>query len=656
MKTAEEMKDVSTDKRKIFSSGYYPRVDFSLKREVFFVTISSILGAYAMFVPRMVLDITIGTQYYIVWLVFARAVGSDAFEVGIILHVFVATIIGIITGIILYKTKILNISKFKNGIIYGILAGIAVFAVFFIPVQQILLAPNTIQVLTELDPDMTIIEATQVIEQSYTRTLIDSIFTHLIWGLTLGIISSFLTRKYGADYICRRCDVQFSKIKTYNHHVKYVHQTRSPALKRVLILGGGYGGIEVLKRLQTMFQDNVDVDITLVSEDNFFLFTPMLPEMSTGLIEPRHISTPVRTFCKRARFFEAQVDSIDLDKRLVTIKRNFDKKKRNLPYDYLVLSLGSRTNFFGNKNIEKHALTIKTLGDAIGIRNHLISMLESADQEEDPTLISKFMTFVVVGGGFSGVETAGELNDFIKESAEKFYRNLDVEQIKVILVSASDQILPEIGSELGQFALESLRKNGMDVITGTKVVDAGEDFVTLENGTKIPCLTLIWAGGVSMDPVILNLDCEHSKAGRIITDKYLRATNRPNVFALGDCALVTDENTGKPYPPTAQHAVKEAAVVSSNIISAIGGKSQMQSFVYKTKGSMAKIGKRNGVALLMGHKIRGLLAWLIWRQYYLTHLPTTEKKVRVAFDWLINMFFEPDITRLRNLKEKSLTV
>jgi len=160
MKTAEEMKAVSTDKRKIFSSGYYPRVDFSLKREVFFVTISSILGAYAMFVPRMVLDVAIGTQYYIVWLVFARAVGSNAFEVGIILHVFVATIIGIITGIILYKTKILNISKFKNGIIYGILAGIAVFAVFFIPVQQILLAPNTIQVLTEIDPDMTIIEAT----------------------------------------------------------------------------------------------------------------------------------------------------------------------------------------------------------------------------------------------------------------------------------------------------------------------------------------------------------------------------------------------------------------------------------------------------------------------------------------------------------------
>ena len=382
----------------------------------------------------------------------------------------------------------------------------------------------------------------------------------------------------------------------------------------------------------------------------------MLPEMSTGLIEPRHIATPVRTFCKRARFFEAQIDTIDLKKRLVGIKRNFDKKQRTLSYDYLILAIGSRTNFFGNKNIEKHALTIKTLGDAIGIRNHLVTMLESADQEEDPVLRNKFMTFVVVGGGFSGVETAGELNDFIKESAEKFYRNLDAEQIQVILVSAGEEILPEIGSDLGKFASKSLKKNGMDVLTNTKVVDAGEDFVTLDNGRKIQCLTLIWAGGVSMDPVISSLDCEHSKNGRIITNEHLGLPNHPNVFALGDCASVTDVITGKPYPPTAQHAIREASVVSSNVISTIDGKSEMKSFTYKTKGSMAKIGKRNGVALLMGYKIQGFLAWLIWRQYYLSHLPTTEKKVRVAFDWFINLFFEPDITRLSGLKAKSLSV
>ncbi len=633
---------------------YQLRVNFSLKKEVFFVTIGSIVGAFTMFAPRMLMDATIGTQYYIAWLVFARTLDSSSIEVGVVLHVLVATIIGIVTGIILHKGKIMNISKISRGVLFGLIAGIAAFAVFFVPVQQILLGPNLVQVLTELDPDMTIIEAEQVIEEGFSSTLIDSVFTHLIWGLTVGILSSLLTRNFGADYRCHRCDIQFSKIDTYNHHAKYVHEALSPSLKRILILGGGYGGVGVLREIQSAFEDNIDVDITMVSEDNFFLFTPMLPEISTGLLEPRHIATPVRTFCKRARFFESGVDSINLKKKRVTIKRNYDKKKKTLDYDYLVLALGSKTNFFGNKNIEKHSLTIKTLGDAIGIRNHIITMLENADQEDDPLLRSKFMTFVVVGGGFSGVETAGELNDFVRESAEKFYRNLDDEEIRVVLVSAGEGILPEIGDALGRFAFESLKKAGVDIITSTKVANAGKDFVTLDNKKKIPSMTLIWAGGVGMDPVIANLDCSHDKRDRIIVDKQLRVKNYPNVFALGDCASVIDENSGKPYPPTAQHAIREAKVVSKNLISLIDGKDQLESFLYKTKGSMAKIGKRNGVALLMGHKIHGFLAWFIWRQFYLSNLPTREKKIRVAFDWLINLFFEPDITRLRNLKEKSL--
>lgn len=629
------------------------RINFSLRREVSFVALGSILGAFMMFVPKTLMDITIGTQYYVTWLVFAKVIGTNSIPAGIILHVFVSTIIGIITGLILYRgLKILNISKILHGLVFGSIAGIVAFVIFFIPVYQLLLAPNMIEIITELDPHMSVLEATDIIQSNYAQTLLDAIFTHVIWGLTLGVLSSVLTNKFGARYRCHRCDIEFSKVKTYEHHRTYVHEAISPSMKHVLILGGGFAGIQVLKKIQDYFEEDVNVHISLVSEDNFFLFTPLLPEISSGMVDPRHITTPVRTFCRRAKFYESEVDSIDLKKKRVIISRSYDKKKREIGYDYLVVALGSRTNFFGNKNIEKYALTIKTLGDAMEIRNHIITMLENADQENDPILVEKFMTFVVVGGGFSGVEIVGELNDFVRESAENFYRNIDGSKIKVILISAGPRILPEVGDDLGNFASDSLKKAGIEIITNTKLVDVGKDFVLLDNKTTISSHTLIWAGGIAVDPVISKLECPHDKIGRIVVDEYLRLKDYPNVYALGDCASVTDPITGQPYPPTAQHAIREADVVANNIISFIEGKQVKYSFVYKSKGTMAKIGKRNGVAILIGHRVRGSLAWLVWRQYYLANLPSREKKIRVAFDWAVDLFSKRDITRLTNLKEK----
>lgn len=630
-----------------------PKVDFSLRREVFFVTLGSLLGAFTMFIPKILMDVTIDTQYYVTWLVFAHVIGQNTIQAGVLLHVFVATMIGIVTGLVLYKGKILNISKISNGIIFGIIAGLVAFAVFYIPVYQVLIVPNMIAVMTELDPSMSSLQASENINEYYFQTLTDAIFTHLIWGITLGVVSTILTTKFGTRYRCHRCDIQFSKITTYEYHYKHVHETPSPLMKNILILGGGFGGVHVLRKIQKAFEEDVKVDIKLVSEDNFFLFTPMLPEMATGMIEPRHISTPIRTFCKRARFFEGIVESIDLKNNQVIFYRDYDKKRKNLKYDYLVISLGSRNNFFGNKNIEKYSLTVKTFGDAIGIRNHIITMLESADQEDDPVLLSKFLTFVVVGGGFSGVETVGELNDFVRDITLNFYRNLDVDKIRVILVASKSTILPEVGEDLGCFALESLKKNGIEVITNSKAVDAGEDFVILDNGQTIQCGTFIWAGGIAMEPVIANIDCEHDKKGSIIVNDYLQIPNHKNVYALGDCASITDI-TGKPYPPTAQHALKEAQTVSKNIISSIKQNKHLQKFEYVSRGTMAKIGKRNGVALILGNKIHGFLAWAVWRQYYLLNLPTKEKRIRVAIDWTVSFFFRPNVTRLRNLKEKRL--
>jgi NADH dehydrogenase len=625
------------------------RVEFSLKKEIFFVAVASIIGGLTMHLPRILFDITTGTQYLITLLVLARVVGSDSPEVGFALHITVATIIGIVTGIFLHKVIKFNISKIKNGLIYGIFAGVVVFAVFAIPVSQLFLGPNMVELITELDPEMTFLEASEVVNQNFVSSLIDSFLMHIIWGLTIGVLASLLTRKIGANYRCHICDIEFSKISTYEKHVENVHENPLPSLKRILILGGGYAGVGVLKQLQKTFQSDPEVSISLVSQDNFFLHTPLLPEMATGMLASRHIATPIRSFCKRARYYQAKVKQIDLNNNRVTITREFDNQKRELDYDFLIIGLGGKTNFFGNKNVEKHAFTIKTLGDAISIRNHIISILESADQEEDPDILSKLLTFVVVGGGFSGVETVGEITDFVRESAEKFYRNIDIEKVKIYLVSAGEKILPEIG-ELGEYASESLTKNGIDIIKNTKLIDAGEDYAVLDNEMKISCATLIWAGGVTVDPVISKLETEHSPRGNVVVDKFLKLKNHPNVFALGDCASITDERTGKPYPPTAQHAVREAKIVSENIISLIRSKKSEKPFVYDSKGSMAKIGKRNGVALLMGIKIHGFAAWFLWRQYYLSTLPNTEKKFRVAIDWFADLFFPRDITILSGVK------
>ena len=625
------------------------RVEFSLKKEIFFVAVASIIGGLTMHLPRILFDITTGTQYLITLLVLARVVGSDSPEVGFVLHITVATIIGIVTGIFLHKVIKFNISKIKNGLIYGIFAGVVVFAVFAIPVSQLFLGPNMVELLTELDPEMTFLEASEVVNQNSVSSLIESFFMHIIWGLTVGVLSSLFTRKVGANYRCHICDIEFSKISTYEKHVENIHKNPSPSLKRILILGGGYGGVGVLKQLQETFQSDPEVSISLVSKNNFFLHTPLLPEMATGMLTARHIATPIRTFCKRARYYQAKVEQIDLNNNKVTITRALNSQKRELEYDFLVIALGGKTNFFGNKNVEKYALTIKTLGDALVLRNHIISMLENADQEEDPDVLSKLMTFVVVGGGFSGVETVGEINDFVRESVEKFYRNIDVEKIRVILVSASDKILPEIG-DLGEYAMKSLTNSGIEILKNTKLVDAEAELVVFDNGVKIPCSTFVWAGGVSVDPVISKLETEHSSRGNIMVDKFLKLKNHPNVFALGDCASIIDERTGKPYPPTAQHAVRQAKIVSENIISSIRVKNSEKPFVYSSKGSMAKIGKRNGVALLMGKRIHGFAAWLLWRQYYLSTLPTTEKKFRVAIDWFADLFFPRDITILSGAK------
>ena len=428
--------------------------------------------------------------------------------------------------------------------------------------------------------------------------------------------------------------------------------------KHIVILGSGFAGIEVLKKLQKEFHNNKDIEIILVSRDNFLLFTPMLPEVASGMIETRHIVTPVRSFCKKAKLYEANVESIDLVNKQVTVTHSIGRQSQpndwcehTLKYDYLVIALGSENNFFRMSDIENHSFTMKNIDDAIILRNHIINILEQANLEENNKELRKsLLTFVVVGGGFNGVETVGAINDFVRESIKDYYKNIYMTEVKVILVHTGDKLLEQIDEELGKFALEKLKASGVEFIMNTHVVGATSNTVKLDddNNTIIPSYTLIWTAGVTPSKLIADLPCEHDKGHRITANSYLEMPSYDEVYAIGDCASITDPHTGNPYPPTAQHAIRQGKVAAENIISSIKGRSnKKRKFDYKTKGMVAEIGKRTGVATILGTKIHGFAAWWLWRTYYLGNLPTIKKKLKVMGDWTSDLVFKPDVAMIK---------
>ncbi|HEX2305905.1 MAG TPA: NAD(P)/FAD-dependent oxidoreductase [Nitrososphaeraceae archaeon] len=662
------------------------RVDFSLKREVFFVVIGAMLGAVSMLIPTA-FEVGMGLPYYVTWVAFGHVVGvysSNAALAGIAIHTITAISIGIVIGVFLYKTGILNISKLSNGLLYGLFAGSVILIIFFIPVYMLILHPDINHILTRAFPrsydeygtalslqnkqnqkesDETYDEyGTTLSQYSFPLVIVSYIIMHLVFGIIVGLTSSTLSIKFGSRYRCTICDISFSRIDSYQKHVELIHGQKPIQLKRILILGGGFAGIEVLRLLQKAFQNDIKIDITLVSRDNFFLFTPMLPEISSGMIETRHIVTPLRAFCNRAKFYESEIESIDLENKKVVITHRIGKhtnpiewRSHILKYDYLVIALGSETNFFGISEAAKQAFTLKSLGDAIVLRNHVLNMLEQADIEhEDLDLRKRLLTFVVVGGGFSGVEIVGELNDFILDSIKYFYHNLKKSYVRIILVNSGGRILPEVTEDLADFALQKIRRNGVEVILNTRVVNVTSDNVKLDEGTIITTQTIIWAGGGKPQTLVSDLACQHDKSGRIMANKYLEVAGYTgSVIALGDSSCVTDPNTGKPYPPTAQHALRQGKIAATNLISKIKGQeNHKELFDYKTKGVMTLIGKRNGVGIILGHKVHGFVAWWFWRSYYLVNLPTVEKKLRVLVDWMIDLFFKRDVTRLKSPTEE----
>jgi NADH:ubiquinone reductase (H+-translocating) len=420
----------------------------------------------------------------------------------------------------------------------------------------------------------------------------------------------------------------------------------------ILILGGGFGGLYTALYLDKTLARRPDIEVTLVNRENFFLFTPMLHEVAASDLDITHIVSPVRKLLKHVKVFNGRVESIDLDTKTVTVSHGKEHHHHGLGYDHLVLGLGSITNFFGNRGLEEHALTMRSLGDAIYLRNHLISNLEEADFECCPEIRKPLVNFVVAGGGFAGVETIAGINDFVRE-ALRFYPNLTEDMLRVVLVHAGDTILPELNEKLGKYAQEKLQKRGVELHLSTRLECVDGNEVRLSDGTEITTNTVIWTAGNAPNPLLDTLPCER-QAGRVCADEFMRVPGYNGVWTVGDCAWITDPKTGKPYPPTAQHAIRQGKVLAHNIRVSIAGGS-LKPFVFQTIGQLAALGRRTGVAQILGRNFSGFIAWWLWRTIYLMKLPRFEKKLRVALDWTLDLVFKKDPVQFLTLRSSSVS-
>ena len=414
--------------------------------------------------------------------------------------------------------------------------------------------------------------------------------------------------------------------------------------KKIVILGGGFGGLYTARELEKKLGADPDVEITLVNRENFFLFTPMLHEVAASDLDPADILNPIRKLLKRARIFVGNVEAIDLDSKKVKVSHGEGQHPHELAYDQLVIALGSVSNFFSLPGVKEHALTMKSLNDAVSLRSRLIEQLDEADFECCPAMRDWLMTIVVAGGGFAGVETVAGVNDFLRE-AVKYYRNLKEEMIRVVLIEHGPAVLPELDVSLGVYAAEKLSRRGVEIRLQTAVTSMSERAVTLSDGRSINTRTLIWTAGTAPNPLLAALACPKEK-GKLIVDENLEIPGRRGVWALGDCAAIRDRQSGKLYPPTAQHALRQGKVVAHNVIAAVRGAAK-KPFVFSTIGQLAAIGRRTGVAHILGVNFSGYIAWWMWRTIYLCKLPRLEKKVRVALGWSLDLFFSKDLVQLK---------
>ncbi len=416
--------------------------------------------------------------------------------------------------------------------------------------------------------------------------------------------------------------------------------------KRVLILGGGFAGLAVARELEKTLARDASVEVTLINRDNFFLFTPMLHEVAASDLDLTTIVNPARKMLRNVHFFAGEILQIDVEHRKVVVSHGFDHHQHTLKFDYLVLGLGAVTNHYGLPGLKENALTMKSLGDAMRLRNHLIAHLEEADSD-CCKLKEPLLAFVVAGGGFAGVETIAGINDFVR-GALRSYHKLTQEMLRIVLVHSGPVILPELDQKLGAYAQRKLMDRKVEVRLRTKVEGFSGGEVRLSDGTTIRTNTLVWTAGTSANPLLESIPCAKER-GRLLVTESLEVRDLPGVWALGDCSAALDPRTGGFYPPTAQHALRQGKIVAHNIAASVRGR-EKKPFRFSTIGQLAAIGRRTGVANILGINFSGFSAWWLWRTIYLSKLPRFEKKLRVAFDWTLDLLFSKDLVQFLDIR------
>ncbi|MFY9740252.1 MAG: NAD(P)/FAD-dependent oxidoreductase [Candidatus Cybelea sp.] len=412
----------------------------------------------------------------------------------------------------------------------------------------------------------------------------------------------------------------------------------------IVILGGGFAGMAVARRLERRLRPD-EAEIVVLSRDNYTLFTPMLPEVTSGELEVRHVVTPIREQLRRSRFVLADVDEIDVGASMVRYHHVLTGMSVLQPFDHLVLALGASTSTFGLPGVAEHTWALKTLDDADALRNHLVWLLELADTIADDARRKRLLTLVVVGGGFTGVETAGEIVELFR-SVLRFYKRLHPKQVEMLLVEAGPTLLAGLPAKMGEYSRRVLERRGVDVLTGDGVTGADSSGLNLQSGRRIETETIIWSAGVQPSRTVARATLPKTKRGAVETQRDMRVAGMAGVWALGDCASIPDGEGGA-YPATAQHAIREGPCLADNIVAVLRGQ-PTKPFRYNSLGMMAALGGRKAVAQLPGnYVITGFIAWFLWRTYYLLRLPGLDRKLRVAFDWTLELLFPRDTAELR---------
>ena len=418
--------------------------------------------------------------------------------------------------------------------------------------------------------------------------------------------------------------------------------------KRILILGGGLGGVATARHLETLCRRRPEVEIILLSRDNFVLMTPLLFDVFSGSLDLKSCSIPIRAFLRSTRFVKAAVQSVDVEQRVVHVSTG-DKLGR-LSYDQLVIALGSKTN---REMIpgSKHAFTFKTLADALLLRNHVIECFERADVETDPRRKAQHLTFVIIGGGLVGVELLGELTAFV-DGVAPLYKHIGRDEIRFVLLQGAARIMPEIDPTLAMYGIEVLgKRRGVEVRTSVRVEAIEPRNVHVANET-IAADTIVLAAGTVPDPVVRSLPVEHDRSGRMLVEPTMRCPAHAEVWALGDCASVPGPH-GEAYPALAQHGLREAKVLAKNICEVLSGR-QPRPFIYNTVGMMGSLGHSIGFGQIVSVRLRGFPAWFMRRTYYLLQMPGWSRRLRMMIDWTFALLFRPDIVKVSFDSETAL--